>query len=79
MQGRINALELICLQNIEDRARLDADPKEFMRLYAVRAETRTKNADVDNSAKAQRTVQEMQIALDDFLETVLVRGGDLRP
>jgi hypothetical protein len=40
LQGRINALELICLHTIEDAARLHDDPKGYMRFYVERARVR---------------------------------------
>jgi len=55
-QGRINALELICLQTIEDAARLHDDPKGYMRHYVERARARALPlADVDDPAKTEQT------------------------
>lgn len=80
LQGRINALELICLQTIEDTARLHDDPKAYMRRYVERARARALSlADVDDAAKAEQTIRERDIALDDFLTQVLERAGDLKP
>jgi hypothetical protein len=79
LQGRVNTLELVCLQTIEDVARLQPDPKAYMRRYVERARNRALPlADVDDPAKAERTIKERDIALEEFLTTVLEPAGDLK-
>jgi hypothetical protein len=79
LQGRINALELICLQTIEDAARFRHDPKAYMLRYVERARARALPlADVDDQSKTDRTATERNQALEDFLTDVLERAASLK-
>jgi hypothetical protein len=80
VQGNAAALELICLQIIEDLARLHpSDPKGYMRQFVERARKRPYAAiAASNSPEAKRAESEFRKELEDFLELVLMRAGDLK-
>lgn len=77
LQGRINALELVTGQAIEDGAKHYQDPKLYIREFVERARRRALPlADVDDPTKAERTIKERDEALEEFLtHLVAVTGG----
>jgi hypothetical protein len=77
LQARLNVMELICLQMIEDVARARSDSRDYMCQYVHRASVRRFVADVDDPAKKEQTEKEMKGALENFLGVVLTRAGDI--
>ncbi|MGP0088916.1 MAG: hypothetical protein ACLPKB_02990 [Xanthobacteraceae bacterium] len=78
-QGRINALELVVTQTIEDIARVHDDPKAYAVDFVERARRLAEPlADVNDSTKAERTIEERDKALDEFLITILERAARLK-
>jgi len=71
LQGRINAIELVTTQVIEELARSHVDPPAYMQQFVGRARARPASADVDDPAKVERTIKERDIALEEFLTVIL--------
>jgi hypothetical protein len=67
LQGRVNALELITGQIIEEIAHLHIDPQTYLRQFVERVRIRPANTG--------RTVRERDIALEEFLKAALESGS----
>jgi hypothetical protein len=70
LHGRINALELITGQIIEEIAHLHIDPQAYIQQFVERARIRPANTG--------RTVRERDIALEEFLKAALESGSLLK-
>ena len=76
LQGRVSALEIVTAQVIEEFARSHVDPRAYMQRFVERSRARLVSADADDPARAERTVEERNIALEEFL-TVISRNAAL--
>jgi hypothetical protein len=80
VRARINALEAIATQAVFDRANLEADPFQWVQDLIKSIEV-TKNALIphaDDPSKGERLKKETVIALDEFLEGLVEKSGNLR-
>ena len=70
MQGRVSALEVVTAQVIEEFARSHVDPRAYMQRFVERSRARLVSAEVDGATRAERTVEERNIALEEFLTVI---------
>jgi hypothetical protein len=70
MQGRVSALEIVTAQVIEEFARSHVDPRAYMQRFIERSRARLVSADADDPTRAERTVEERNIALEEFLTVI---------
>ena len=70
MQGRVSALEIVTAQVIEEFARSHVDPRAYMQRFVERSRARLGPAGADGPAGAERTVEERNIALEEFLTVI---------
>jgi hypothetical protein len=78
LQGRVNSIERVVLQNIEDMARIQPDPKAYMLRFAERARARESFGDVDNAVNMQPAIEQTREALDDFLIQVVTQAANVK-
>jgi hypothetical protein len=70
MQGRVSALEIVTAQVIEEFARSHVDPRVYMQRFVERSRARLMPADAEDPTRAERTVEECKIALEEFLTVI---------
>jgi hypothetical protein len=70
MQGRVSALEIVTAQVIEEFARSHVDPRAYMQRFVERSRARLTSANTDDPTRAERTVEERNIALEEFLAVI---------
>jgi hypothetical protein len=81
LYGRINALENVCLQIIEDLAPTRTDPKAYLLQYVERLQERASIpiAEVKNAEHADTVLRLRDAALAEFLKDVLAHANLLKP
>ena len=77
LQGRINALETVALTSIMDRAKIDANPPQWIQTYVanMKITLATLLPDVEDQSKANRLLSETRLALEEALEQLLIHSG----
>ena len=79
-QGRINALELLATLDVFNMAKMQPNPFQWLQDYveAMRVTLRSLKSDVDDPAEGERLLVETQTSLEEFLERLVSRAGELK-
>ena len=80
-QGRINALELVSTLEVFNMAKMQPNPFQWLQDYveAMRVTLRSiKKPDVDDPAEGERLLVETRTSLEEFLERLVSRAGELK-
>ena len=79
-QGRINALELLATLDVFNMAKMQPNPFQWLQDYveAMRVTLRSLTPDDDDPAKGERLLVETRTSLEEFLERLVSRAGELK-
>ena len=79
-QGRINALELLATLDVFNMAKMQPNPFQWLQDYveAMRVTLSSLTPDVGDPAKGERLLVETRTSLEEFLERLVSRAGELK-
>ncbi len=79
LQGRVNVLETVALQEILDRAQAQPTPRDWLTSYVqtMMAGLNSMGVDPSSAAESERLTEEVRLAFEEFLEGLSLRRGSV--